>query len=914
MDRGHRWIQEKAVASLHPSQVEATLFQLSESWPASAPPLVDIVERFPLGEAALLHLLAISSICGTRLMRDPKILLWLRQPEVCLSRRGYGQMYNDMRTLAGDSIPGENFRGLRLWKGREMVRVALRELANAAPLEETTGELSQIAEICIRRVFEYWNAEFRQRYGGPNAEFAILALGKLGGCELNHSSDVDLIFFYSEEGQVSPRFSYHEFFNRLSEKILEAFSTPDPEGSLFRVDLRLRPEGSAGPLARSLESMEHYYGGFGETWERLALIKARGIAGSRELAYEFLRQHQPFIYPKSPTPDLLDEIANIKRRIERDVVGQNKLERDVKLGRGGIREIEFVVQTLQFIHGARHAFLQEPSTLKALQGLAQLELLPRNEIVDLDRAYRFLRRTEHRLQIEAEQQTHTLPATPEHLRRLALSLGFDSSKQFTAALEQEMRAVRSVFRRIITEAPRSKEAEPVNLGIFTNQSYAERAMTELAQGPRGAHVSPRTRQVFRKLRPLLLGQLANAADPDKTLNQFVRFVEAYGLRSSLFELLVTNPKLLELLVKAFDASRFAGDLLVRQPQLLEDVTRDEKLDRPIDAADHLGQLRSLGKKETALDRVRAYRQAQWLRILLRDVLGLSDLATLCQEQSALAEACLVCANEILGGEELTIIAMGKFGGRELGYGADLDVLFVGEEDHPAQKLLSAVAQPSAEGNLSRVDARLRPEGEKGPLVCSLETYESYYRSRAQAWELQALTRARPIGGPRQNEFIKIAKSARHDASQHVDLYARIDNMLERIRRERGSGSEFLDFKTGSGGMIEAEFLVQALQMRENIWEPNWTRAVDYLRECSQFSESETINLKCAYEFLRRCESVLRRYENTSVSALPADPSEQGRVSRRLGFETFETFAQEYRAARSSIHEIYNRRITSLATS
>src|SRR2546423_13898501 len=198
----------------------------------------------------------------------------------------------------------------------------------------------------------------------------------------------------------------------------------DPEGALFRIDLRLRPEGSAGPLARSLESMENYYAGFGETWERLALIKARGIAGSRELAYEFLRQHQPFIYPNSPTPDLLDEIANIKRRIERDVVGHDALERDVKLGRGGIREIEFVVQTLQFIHGARHAFLQETSTLKALSALAELELIPRNDILDLDRAYRFLRRTEHRLQIEAEQQTHTVPTGPEDLGRLGQSLGF----------------------------------------------------------------------------------------------------------------------------------------------------------------------------------------------------------------------------------------------------------------------------------------------------------------------------------------------------------------------------------------------------------------------------------------------------------------------------------------------------------
>src|SRR5438309_2031619 len=445
MDRGDRWIWEKAAASLNPSQVENTLLQLSETWPPAAPPIVDVIEKFPLGEAALLHLLAMSSICATRLVRHPEILLWLGQPDVCLSTRGYEQMANDLRALAGDSIAAENFRALRFWKGREMARIALRELADVAPLEETTAELSQLAEICLRAVFEYWNSELRQRYGSPEAEFAILALGKLGGSELNHSSDVDLIFLYSAEGQVSPRFSYHEFFNRLGKKILETFSTRDPEGPLFRIDLRLRPEGSAGPLACSLESMEHYYGGFGETWERLALIKTRGICGSRELAYEFLWQHQPFIYPSSPTPDLLDEIASIKRRIERDVVGQENLGRDVKLGRGGIREIEFVVQTLQFIHGARHTFLQEPSTLKALRGLAQLELIPPNEIVALDRAYRFLRRTEHRLQIEAEQQTHTIPATPEHLRRLALSLGFGSREEFTSALQRGMLTVRADF-------------------------------------------------------------------------------------------------------------------------------------------------------------------------------------------------------------------------------------------------------------------------------------------------------------------------------------------------------------------------------------------------------------------------------------------------------------------------------------
>ncbi len=908
MDRSDRWIQEKAAVSLHPSQVETALCRLSEAWPITAPPIVELIEEFPLGEAALLHLLALSSVCATRLMRQPEVLIWLGQPEVCLASRDYAQMASDLHMLAGDSIASENFRALRLWKSREMVRIALRELANVAPLEETTGELSQIAEICIRRAFEHWNAEFRQRHGSPSAEFTILALGKLGGAELNHSSDVDLIFLYSEEGQLSPRFSYHEFFNRLAEKFLATFSTPDPQGSLFRVDVRLRPEGSAGPLARSLESMEHYYGGFGETWERLALIKARGVGGSRELAYEFLRQHQPFIYPKSATPDLLEEVANIKRRIERDVVGQENLGRDVKLGRGGIREIEFVVQTLQFIHGARHTFLQEPSTLKALRGLAELELIPRNEIVDLDRAYRFLRRTEHRLQIEAEQQIHTIPATPDALRRLSLSLGFRSRDEFTSALEREMLTVRTIFRRLIAEALPDKKVEPIDSGIFAHQSDAEKAMIGLGQGPSGAHVSPRTRQALRKLRPLLLAQLTKTADPDATLNQFARFVEAYGLRSMLFELLVTNPKLLELLIKTFNASRFASDLLVRHPQLLEDITRDEKLDRSIEMAGHLEQLRSLEKKEAVLDRLRAYRQAQLFRILLRDVLGLTDFATVCREQSALAEACLVCVNEILGGDELTIIAMGKFGGREITYGADLDVLFVGHESREAQKLLSVMAQPNAEGNLSRVDARLRPEGEKGPLVCSLETYQRYYAERAQPWELQALTRARPVIGPLQKEFMAIAQNAWHKAGRHVDLYAKIDNMLERIRRERSRGSEFLDFKTGSGGVIEAEFLVQALQMRNAIWEPNWTDAVDHLREVGYFDESEARTLKGAYEFLRGCESVLRRYENKSVSALPAGQGEQGRFVHRLGFKNIEVFTQKYTSARSSIQGIYGRRI------
>jgi len=292
MSSASAWIQTKATGTLNPAQVQNTLEQMRGSWPEKAAPLPDLLDQFPLGEASLLHLISISSICAARLVKDPEILLWLCRPEICSAPRAHGEMLADLHAPGVDSISLDNFRALRFWKGKEMLRIALREVAAAAPLEETTLELSLLAEICLREVYQHWKTELGGRRGTPETEFAILGLGKLGGRELNHSSDIDVIFLYDEEGQVSPTLTNHEWFNLLGAKIVETFASSSPAGALFRIDLRLRPEGTAGPLARSLASMENYYAGFGETWERLALIKARGICGSRELAYEFLRQHQ----------------------------------------------------------------------------------------------------------------------------------------------------------------------------------------------------------------------------------------------------------------------------------------------------------------------------------------------------------------------------------------------------------------------------------------------------------------------------------------------------------------------------------------------------------------------------------------------------------------------------------------------
>ncbi|MBA3962518.1 MAG: bifunctional [glutamate--ammonia ligase]-adenylyl-L-tyrosine phosphorylase/[glutamate--ammonia-ligase] adenylyltransferase [Chthoniobacterales bacterium] len=886
------------------AQVRETLAALAERWPEGAPSLGELLAHFPLGEEAVRHLFAVSSICRARLLQEPEVLLWLADPEVATEGRGHRRMLSDLRRLAGSQpIAANNFRVLRRWKGREMVRIALREVAEAAPLEETLTELSQLADICLTTVFDHWNEEFRRRWGSPASEMTIFGLGKLGGRELNHSSDVDLIFVYGEEGQLTANFSYHQWFTRLGNKIIETFAISDPAGSLFRVDLRLRPEGSVGPLVRSLESMENYYAGFGETWERLALIKARWICGDRELAYEFLRQHQPFIFPKNPTPDLLEEIALIKRRIERDIVGHEHLERNVKLGVGGIREIEFVVQALQLLHAARHPFLQETSTLKSLRGIAQLEFLPEEDAAKLEAAYRFFRRVEHRLQIEAEQQTHTVPEPGEALQLLASSLGFNDESALLAALHGQMQTVRAIFERVVGAAPPNESVTP-DFSIFHDRPRAEKMMEQLARGASGFHVAPRTRQIYRRLRPLLLSSLAQTADPDGALNQFTRFVEAYGLRSLLFELLVTNPRLLELLTRTFDASEAAGTLLIRRPQLLEELTRSGTLDGSRDVSLHRQRLESLGATSLALDPVRNYRRRELLRILLREVLELAPLPTLLAEQCDLAEACLLFVHKLLQpNDDLTIIALGKFGGREIGYGADLDVMFVGNDARAAQQLIGELALSTAEGSLAMIDPRLRPEGEKGPLVSSLETLRAYYEKRAQFWELQALTRARPLTGRLGPEFLALAQEVWRAAGRRPDLVRQIENMLARIANDRGSGNDFYDFKTGIGGMIEAEFLIQGLQMRHGIWEPNFRAAVEKLTTAEILPQTDGASLRSAYDFLRACESVLRRWQNRSVSKLPATRAEEDFFARRMKIRSIEEFRLPYGRAREVIHSL-----------
>ncbi len=932
------WVGRVAAGALDPDRVRTALERLSQAWPADFPPLDSLVEAFPSGPRPLADLLSVSPVSAEKIIRDPGALLWLSREEICVSERGPGRMTRDLagefpgnanlrggggeeRRSEGGRAPigspsypsyssytshpsplfDPHFRALRRLKNRELLRIALRDVARLSTLEQTTREITCVAELCLRTVSDAWLTELTRRWGKPDTTFCVIGMGKLGGEELNYSSDIDVIFLYGEDGSLNPSFTWHEFFTRLAEKITASFAAASPDGPLFRIDLRLRPEGNSGPLARSLESMENYYAGFGETWERMALIKARGVAGSEELSYEFSHRLQPFIYPRSLTPDALDEIAAIKRRIEREIVGEAGLERNVKLGRGGIREIEFVTQALELLHGARHAFLQERNTLEALRALQRLEFVDSRDMETLTEAYRFLRDVEHRLQIQHEEQTHTLPESGPERTLLAQSLGYADAPAFDAALLAHTTAVRVIFDKFL-QGGGERPPFTRDLAFFRDPAAAEKELGELGRPGAAGHVSPRTRKLYGKLDPLLLDALRPLADPDLALRGFVRFVQRYGIRGLLFETLVTNPRLLDLLLRLFDASRFLTEIVLRRPQLIEETTRAGLLGRELDMPAHLAGLARSEEKLPPGDWVRVYKRAQILRIGLRDILGFADIAQVQREYTALAEACLLHTLRGLGLEQsLTVVALGKFGGAELSYGCDLDVLFIGNEPAHAAELIKAMTAQTTEGIVFPVDARLRPEGEAGLLTVPLESYRRYFQTRAQLWEAQALTKARPIAGPARLEFMKWAREAWAAFAHRGDVLPGIRQMHERVVRERAGAVNRLAFKTGPGGLMELEFHTQALQMRHGIWEPNTVRALTTLAAAGVITAEAAAERGGDYLFLRRCEAAIRRVDNSSISILPPDPEGQRQLAIRLAFRTREDFLSRYDVAREAIH-------------
>lgn len=882
-----------------------------------------------------------------------------------------------LKPLLAASDFGAALTRLREFKQREMLRIAGRDLARLGTLPELIQEISDVADVCLEAVWQVCHRQMVERYGQPCHQNAggrwhptpgcVLGMGKLGGQELNYSSDVDVLFAYGEEGGVfkelpaageapRPVLTNHQFFNRLAEAFIAEVSRMTPEGTLYRIDLRLRPEGDAGPLTRSLAGYENYYAQWGQTWERMMLIKARGVAGDATLAAEFLDMIQPFRYPRSINESLLQEVVAIKSRIEREVLKGDELERNVKLGRGGIREIEFVAQAEQALHAGRQPFLQGAQTLPCLAKLAEYELLSAKEAHQLAVAYGFLRDVEHRLQMEDNLQTHTIPADRRAQERLARLMDFAALKEFDAARQGHTRNVRRIFDHLLkgdeaesdapSPFPRQFEgAEPEWKKLLAEHAFKDpdkafRLLREFVEGPGYVHVSQRTSELAHQLLPRLFALCPAAAgrmpaataqrvplsDPDRVVTRLDSFISAYGARATLFELWHSNPSIFELLVLLFDRSEFLAELAIRTPDLVDELVLSGRLRQRKSAEETLRDLRHGYDDEDQQMWLRRYHQAELMRIGLRDILGLADPEQYLTELSNLAEACLQYALEVvvrkhkIKAPAFVVIGLGKLGGAEIDYGSDLDVLFVADSRTKdlsalaplAFEILDLLSARTEQGVVFRTDARLRPDGEKGLLVNTLGAYEEYYRQRAQLWEIQSLTRTRPVAGDTElgARFQALAAALTNFGRPSLPLAAysadwknRIHEMRLRIEKERTpSGKDDLAIKTGKGGLMDAEFIAQTLCLENGWQEANTLRALERGRKAGVLREADKLIEN--YRHLRRLEGILRRWSYEGETVLPDDPAPYYRVSVRCGFATPNAFREALAGWRRAIREVY----------
>ncbi len=925
----------------------------------------------------LAALLSGSKFLGQFLIARPHLLASLLEVERIKFPRQKQGLLREINEFLKPALAANDYATaltrLREFKQREMLRIATRDLARLSELTEIIGELSNVADVCLDAVWQICQQQLIGRYGQPYhqdaegrwqpTQFCVLGMGKLGGQELNYSSDVDVLFVYSEEGSIfkdppgkgkMPRaiIANHQFFNHLAEAFIAEVSRVTENGMLFRIDLRLRPEGDAGPLCRSLASYENYYAQWGQTWERMMLIKARCVAGSEALAAEFLEMVQPFRYPRAVGEDVLHEISDMKARIENEVVRADEMERNVKLGRGGIREIEFIAQSQQLLHAGKQPFLQGAQTLPCLQKLSQYNLLPAEDTKNLTAAYYFLRDVEHRLQMEENLQTHTIPAETQAQERLARLMGFDSLKEFRTAHETHARNVRQVFEQILmSETPsvapefphgfEGNEAEWKQIladHSFRDPAAAFRVLREFVEGPNYVHTSKRTVELASRLLTRLFtlcpkSKSANRksqvlSDPDRVVTRLDSFIAAYGARSVLFDSWNSNPAIFELLVLLFDRSEFLAELAIRTPDLVDDLVTSGRLRQRKTAAETLRDLRYGLKDENQHLWLRRYQQTELMRIGLRDILGLADFEQYLTELSALADACLQYALEVVTRKHKTktapfvIIGLGKLGGSEIDYGSDLDIIFVAKSNTKnlteLQKLaveaMDLLSRRTELGLAFHTDARLRPDGEKGLLVNTLAAYEEYYRQRARLWEIQSLTRTRPVAGNMKlgEQFQKLAgqltnfqKPALPLAAYTPDWKQKIHEMRLRIERERTPrGQDVLAIKTGRGGLMDAEFIAQTLCLENGWQEANTLRALEHGRESKVLPDAE--KLITSYRELRQLEGILRRWSYEGETVLPDDPAPYYRVSVRCGFATPEKFRSALAEWRRAIREVYSK--------
>ncbi len=935
------------------------------------------LKTIPFLLGLLVKLFGSSQFLSDALIRNPEYLDWLADPAVLNTQKNRQIMGSELgQAMKLFPKPESKMHVLRRFKRREMLHIGVRDILGSASLETTVGELSDLADVMVEAAVDLAWQECQAKYGAPMqdeaegggpAKFCVIGMGKLGGRELNYSSDIDVMFIYSTEGTVvgaqgkTSRMTAHEFFNRMSERVVSALASSTKEGYVFRVDTRLRPEGDTGPLARSLESYETYYATWGEAWEKLALIKARPIAGDKKLGEEFLAMTRPFVYEKRLASSAIDEIRQVKRRIESRLASEGKTFTEVKLGYGGIREIEFSIQLLQLLHGAGDVALQNSNSLQTIDALGNKKLLSQDEVKGLDEAYRFLRRVEHFLQIVHELQVHELPSGPDEIAKLAKRIGYKDEGKITAPARfqkdyQRLTAfVHDFHQRIFGQEQGKPEqndwggllekqnasqaiAALKNIG-FKDPRKAQSVLGILAHGPSYMHLSSATVREFIHLMPKLLALLKDSPDPDMALNALERIVSSQGARMGLYKLLEAHEKLLELLVVTAGNSQDLSEMFVRHPEFLEALTRDKFLSEPKRIPDLNADLAALCKEDSNEDpdkTIKSFRQYETLRIGVRDLLGLATLPTVLAELSDLAD---VVFQHVFGRQlavvrrprPFAVLALGKWGSRELGYYSDLDLIFVYDgpeaENEPyqkiAQSMMHALGETTVDGFLYKVDARLRPGGKNNVLVLSLQGYRDYLSAHLQTWEKQALTRMRFVAGDEKlgDAFVCLVEPYLYARGLVKNEAADIRSMRERMTKEKVApekrGSHV---KLDTGGIVDVEFAVQLLQLHWGTKHRNLRHAttMDVLAGANKLgilSPADSKSFSEGYLFLRTIENKLRIVSGLSSGAsrevIPEGLEDQFKLVRRLGFaggdpkRAVDAFWKKYRDCTQAVRKAFD---------
>ncbi|MDR3212957.1 MAG: bifunctional [glutamate--ammonia ligase]-adenylyl-L-tyrosine phosphorylase/[glutamate--ammonia-ligase] adenylyltransferase [Azoarcus sp.] len=754
---------------------------------------------------------------------------------------------------AGEASLRPTLRHLRTWT---LCHLIVRDLAGIADLAEVTETMTVLAEVAVGHAHDTLRAALAARYGAPRSpegeeqELLIVGMGKLGGRELNVSSDIDLIFLYPEEGDTTgPKvISNFEFFERLGKQIIAALAEATEHGQVFRVDMRLRPNGDSGPLVASFDMLENYFVTQGREWERYAWIKARTIVGAR--VEELRAIVRPFVFRKYLDFGAIGAMRDLHAQIRREVARRDRAN-NIKLGPGGIREIEFIAQVFQLIRGGRDQALQVRPTLRVLARLAERGILKSEAVAELDAAYVFLRRLEHRLQYLDDAQTHDLPANEADQALIAATMGFAGYAALLDTLNRHRTLVSRHFETVFGEPEDEDDEQQPLAALWQNAGDAEDTAAGLTRlgyhapdeaaarlatmrtGARYRQLPDNIRGRFDTLMPRLIATAATVQNADDTLARCLDLLDGIARRGAYLALLQQYPQALRRVVDLVAASRWAAQYLGQHPLLLDELLDGRALetvpDWPRFKSELAAELDAIEPDmERQMDLMRERHHAQVFRLLIQDIAGLLTVEKLADHLSMLADimvdlAITPCWRKIRNRHRETprfaVVGYGKLGGKELGYASDLDLIYLYDDDAPeagelyirlAQRVSSWLSSRTAAGILFETDLRLRPNGDSGLVACSLAAFRQYQCDSAWVWEHQALTRARHIAGDPAlgAAFERIRDEVLRLPRDRASLRTEVIAMRDKMRASLAGKSSLFDLKHDPGGLVDVEFLTQ----------------------------------------------------------------------------------------------------------